>query len=89
MVVMVAVTLPACLSEEFDPGARAQWIIAAQIESELGIAAEVTCADPPSTDVGATFDCTAAGADGNDYHFVVTVLEGEQIATELDVRFEG
>lgn len=36
--------------------------------------AEASCDDPPSTDTGAIFACTASGQDGTAYTFTVTIV---------------
>lgn len=35
---------------------------------------EASCDDPPSTDTGAIFSCTASGEDGTAYTFTVTIV---------------
>jgi hypothetical protein len=79
----------ACFEDEFDPAGRAEFVIIDQIGAELGVDAEVTCVEPTSIEVGTEFECSAAAADGNTYHFIVTVEPEEQVSTVLDVRYEG
>ena len=44
------------------------------VESQLGVAlSDANCEDPPSSDVGTTFNCTAVGDDGTVYDFTVEI----------------
>jgi Domain of unknown function (DUF4333) len=44
------------------------------VESQLGVAlSDASCDEPESSDVGATFNCTAAGDDGTTYQFTVEI----------------
>lgn len=51
--------------------------IATQISEQTGTDATVTCPDDVKAEKGATFDCTAADADGNEITVVVTQKDDE------------
>jgi hypothetical protein len=45
-----------------------------EVESQLGVAlSDASCEDPPSSDAGTTFACTAVGEDGTVYDFTVEI----------------
>jgi hypothetical protein len=79
-----AVSMIGCGSDEFDPSGSAEIGIHDQIELELDLDSEVTCTEPPTTDVGATFECLATDEEGKSYTFVAEILPDEVIGTRLD-----
>lgn len=45
-----------------------------EVESQLGLAlSDAACDEPSSSDVGATFNCTAVADDGTTYQFTVEI----------------
>ena len=80
-----AVVLFGCGEDDrFDPSGSAERGIREQIYVELELASEVDCGEPPSTDVGATFECLATDEEGHTYTFVAKILPDEVIGTRLD-----
>jgi hypothetical protein len=69
--------IAACSPDEGDFKEDAEGFIdedEGQVESQLGVAlADATCDEPESSDVGATFNCTAVGDDGTTYQFTVEI----------------
>ena len=79
------VALAGCGTEDgFDPSGSAERGIREQIYVELELASEVECGEPPTTDVGATFECLATDEEGHAYTFVAKILPDEVIGTRLD-----
>lgn len=76
----------ACSESTFDPAATAEQGIRDQIAVELGIGSDVACDAPTGSEVGTTFRCRADAEDGTSYEFVAEILDGEVVATSLDVR---
>ncbi len=80
-----AVSLIGCGSDDvFDPSGSAEIGIRDQIELELDLDSEVTCTEPPTADVGVTFECVATDEEGKSYTFVAEILPDEVIGTRLD-----
>ncbi len=81
----LTVALAGCGRDDgFDPSGSAERGIREQIYVELELASEVECGEPPTTDVGATFECLATDAEGHTYTFVAKILPDEVIGTRLD-----
>ena len=79
------VSLIGCGGDDvFDPSGSAEIGIHDQIELELDLDSEVACSEPPTTDVGATFECVATDEEGKSYTFVAEILPDEVIGTRLD-----
>jgi hypothetical protein len=83
-VAVVAVVMSGCGGEDpFDPSGSAEIGIHDQIFVELELDSEVDCAEPATTDVGATFECIATDEEGKRYTFVAEILPDEVIGTRL------
>eukprot|EP01041_Mallomonas_annulata_P023886 gene23886-44494_t len=73
-----AVSMIGCGGDDvFDPSGSAEIGIHDQIELELDLDSEVVCTEPPTTDVGATFECVATDEAGKSYTFVAEILPDE------------
>lgn len=80
-----AVSMIGCSGDDgFDPSGSAEIGIHDQIMVELELDSEVSCAEPATTDVGATFECIATDEEGKSYTFVAEILPDEVIGTRLD-----
>ncbi len=67
----------ACSPDESDFKDDAQGFIEdddGEVESQVGLAlSDASCEDPPSTEEGTTFACTAVGDNGTTYDFTVEI----------------
>jgi hypothetical protein len=84
-VAVIAAVVSGCGGDDpFDPSGSAEIGIHDQIMVELELDSEVECAEPATTDVGATFECLATDEEGKSYTFVAKILPDEVIGTRLD-----
>ena len=71
--------------DSFEPVARASDKINQQIWDELGRDSDVECTPPTSDEIGSTFTCQAVVEDGTTLNFDVTITDGPNVETALDV----
>lgn len=69
--------LAACSNDETDYKENAQaFIMSDTVENAVGLTfTNAACTEPPSTDVGSKFQCTALGSDGVTYVFDLEIKD--------------
>jgi Domain of unknown function (DUF4333) len=72
--------LIACSADATDFKQTAEKVISSEWKSQFDEdLTDVVCADPASTDIGTSFDCTATGADGTPYTFTATITKEDEV----------